>query len=46
MIDHLMLLTNSPSTGDTRNIILYITIAAIAALLIVVYIILGRKSKR
>ena len=27
MIDHLMLLTNSPSTGDTRNIILYITIA-------------------
>lgn len=46
MIDHLMLLTNSPSTGDTRNIILYITIAAIAALLIVVYIILGENQKK
>lgn len=46
MINYLILLTASPFTGDHRNVALYIIIAAIAALLIVAYIILGRKSKK
>lgn len=35
---------SSPLTGDHRNVILYIIIAAIAAVLIVVFILLGRKK--
>lgn len=42
----LLPLSISPFTGDHRNVILYIIIAAIAAALIVAFILLGRKTKK
>lgn len=46
MQNYLLPLLISPFTGDHRNVILYIIIAAIAAALIIVFILLGRKNKK
>ncbi len=36
----------APATGDHRNVALYIIIAVIAAILIVLFILLGKKTKK
>lgn len=46
MQKYLLPLIISPFSGDHRNVILYIIIAAIAATLIVLFILLGRKTKK
>lgn len=46
MQKYLLPLIISPLSGDYRNVILYIIIAAIAAALIVLFILLGRKTKK
>lgn len=46
MSEYILPLLISPFTGDHRNVILYIIIAAIAAVLIVLFVFLGRKTKK
>lgn len=41
-----LLAAMSPYTGDDRNITLYIVIGALALILIVLYLILSKKSKK
>lgn len=36
----------SPQTGDHRNIILYGIIAGVAALLIILFFVLGKRNKK
>ncbi|MBQ7047303.1 MAG: LPXTG cell wall anchor domain-containing protein [Oscillospiraceae bacterium] len=45
-MSYLLPLSASPLTGDDRDVIMYIIIAAIAAALIVIFILLGKKTKK
>lgn len=45
-MSYLLPLSASPLTGDERNVMMYVIIAAIAAALIVLFILLGRKTKK
>lgn len=40
------LLMNSPKTGDHRNLLLYIVLAAVALVLIITFALMGKINKK